>query len=358
MNEIIPIIIPAYEPDERLITLIHSLVDDDTVIIIVDDGSGLGFDGIFEKCKEILGNKGVILTHETNKGKGRALKTAFSYVVEAYPGALGVVTADSDGQHNKLAIASVKEALRCHPGSLVLGTRSFEGEGIPWKSVFGNKLTIKILSYVSGIKVSDTQTGLRGIPTEFLERLINVKGERFEFEMQMLIESLGRYPVIEVPIETIYDSQKNHQTHFDPLADSIKIYRIFANMFLKYVFSSLSSCVLDVLLFAVFCHFLEAFASAFYISISTVLSRVISAAYNYIINYKLVFRAEGNMAVSVWKYFLLAAAQMSLSALGVTAGVYVLPMLTEVVWKIVVDMLLFFISYHVQQKYIFHKSSC
>ncbi len=355
MNEIIPIIIPAYEPDERLITLIHSFVDDDTAIIIVDDGSGFRFDGIFEKCKEILGDRGVILTHKTNMGKGRALKTAFSYVLEAYPGALGVVTADSDGQHNKPAIDSVKEALRCHPSSLILGSRSFAGGGIPWKSMFGNKLTVKILSYVSGIKVSDTQTGLRGIPTEFLRRLLYVKGERFEFEMRMLIESLGRYPVIEVPIETIYDSQKNHQTHFNPIADSIKIYGIFANMFLKYILSALSSCVFDVLLFALFCYFLEAIHSAFYISIATALARVISATYNYIINYKLVFRSEGKMVVSAWKYFLLAVIQMGLSALGVTAGVYIMPVVTEVAWKIMVDTLLFFISYHVQQKYIFHK---
>ncbi len=236
MKEIIPIIIPAYEPDERLIELIHNLTQSEEQIVIVDDGSGSAYTSIFDKCRIALGNKGIILSHETNRGKGRALKTAFSFVLENYPDAVGIVTADSDGQHTQLAIASVKEELKKHPNALILGVRSFDGDGIPWKSVFGNKLTVKILSYVSGVRISDTQTGLRGIPKEFTRQLLEVKGERFEFETEMLVESAGEYPIIEIPIETIYDSKENHQTHFNPIVDSIKIYRIFGKILLKYIF--------------------------------------------------------------------------------------------------------------------------
>ena len=183
------------------------------------------------------------------------------------------MTADSDGQHNAIAIDSVKKALQSNPESLILGVRSFDGEGIPWKSVFGNKLTIKILSYVSGIKISDTQTGLRGIPKEFARKLLEVKGERFEFETEMLVESSGKFPIIEVPIETIYDSEENHQTHFNPIVDSIKIYRVFGKIFLKYVFSSVSPCFFDLLLFVVFSHFFREKNYQFYIVIATVLDR-------------------------------------------------------------------------------------
>lgn len=353
MNEIIPIIIPAYEPDDRLVTLIHNLADSMEPIIIVDDGSGAEYASIFEKCRQILDGKGVILTHECNKGKGRALKTAFSFVLKYYKEAVGVVTADSDGQHNKLAIDSVKKALQSNQDSLILGVRSFDGEGIPWKSVFGNKLTIKILSYISGIKISDTQTGLRGIPKEFVRQLLEVKGERFEFETEMLVESSGKYPIIEVPIETIYDSEENHQTHFNPIVDSIKIYRVFGKIFLRYMFSSFSACLLDLLLFIGCCYFFKEKNRQFYIAVSTILSRMISATYNYVINYKLVFYSKETVKKSSFKYCILAIVQMSLSAFFVTVGVSLLPMISEVIIKVVVDTILFFVSYHIQQKYVF-----
>lgn len=239
MNRIIPVIIPAYEPDERLILLLRNLINSEDLIIVVDDGSGSDYTAIFEECKSVLDEKGVILPHDLNKGKGRALKTAFSFVLEHYPNVVGVVTADSDGQHNKLAIDSVKGALRDHPNSLILGVRNFDGAGIPWKSRFGNKLTIRILAHITGISISDTQTGLRGIPKEFLEQLLRIKGERFEFETEMLVESSGKYPIVEIPIETIYDSEENHQTHFHPIIDLFKIYRVLGKIFLKYIASSL-----------------------------------------------------------------------------------------------------------------------
>lgn len=231
MNRIIPIIIPAYEPDRQLVELVRELVDDEDLIVIVDDGSGSDYVSIFEECSNILGDKGIVLTHDMNKGKGRAMKTAFSFVLEYYPEITGVVTADSDGQHNKMSIDSVKVELRENPESLILGVRCFDNDGIPWKSIFGNRLTVKTFQYISGIKVSDTQTGLRGIPKEYIRQLLNVKGERFEFETEMLIESLGKYPIIEVSISTIYDSEKNHKTHFQPILDSLKIYRVFGRIF-------------------------------------------------------------------------------------------------------------------------------
>lgn len=353
MNGKIPIIIPAYEPDERLIALVHDLSESGDMIIIVDDGSGLEYAPIFERCKEILGEKGIVLAHPVNRGKGRALKTAFSFLLKYCPNAAGAVTADSDGQHSKTAINSVREALQENPGFLVLGVRAFEGAGIPWKSMFGNKLTVKVLSYVAGIKVTDTQTGLRGIPRDFMRQLVEVKGERFEFETEMLVESAGCYPIMEVPIETIYDSEKNHQTHFDPIADSIRIYRIFGRMFLKYIFSSVSACVLDLLCFSIFCFFLKTENGLYYVSAATVLARIVSAAYNYMLNYKVVFHSRETVGKSAVRYFILAIIQMGFSALGVTVGVSVLPMMSEVVIKMIVDTVLFFISYCIQRKYVF-----
>ena len=355
MIQSIPIIIPAYEPNQRMIDLINDIKGTGSgTVIIVDDGSGPDYADLFSEAVKIIEPLGgTVLKHEHNRGKGRALKTAFSYVLEKYPNAAGAVTADSDGQHTVECINNVSQALMDNPGNLILGVRDFDSDNIPWKSEFGNKLTAKVLGYVSGIKVSDTQTGLRGIPLKFMESLLDVSGERFEFETRMLLESYGKYPIKEVPIKTIYDSETDHQTHFDPFIDSLKIYKILGERFLLYIFSSLSSSLLDLCLFSLFCYIFRPTNGAMYITISTVLARVISATYNYAINYKKVFRSEESIARSAVKYACLAIVQMACSAVLVTGGVWLLSMCPEVIIKVVVDTFLFFVSYKIQQKIIF-----
>ena len=176
----IPVVIPSYEPDERLITLLEDFrTQGIRNVIIVNDGSGEAYTEIFDRAQAILRDLGgTFLVHEVNRGKGRALKTAFEWVLENAPEAPGVVTADSDGQHTVDCIRAVMQRLREQPKALVLGVRTFDGENVPWKSAFGNKLTMKVLSYVSGVRVSDTQTGLRGIPRAFMRDLLDVPGER------------------------------------------------------------------------------------------------------------------------------------------------------------------------------------
>ena len=232
--------------------------------------------------------------------------------------------------------------------------RTFEGNDIPWKSRFGNVLTIRVLQYVSGLKISDTQTGLRGIPISFMGELIDVPGERFEFETRMLLQSCGKYDITEVSIKTVYDSKENHQTHFRPIIDSIKIYRILGFQFIKFIFASLSSSILDLVLFAVFCRLLG--HHRWYIAASTVAARVLSAAYNYVVNYRVVFRSNETLSRSAGKYIVLAICQMAASAVLVTLFVSLLPAVPEVIVKMVIDTGLFFISYHLQQKYIFQRS--
>ena len=351
----IPIVIPAYEPDERLIKLLEELkMNKLQPVIVVDDGSGEKYSDIFIQAERLVGDTGgVILHHAENRGKGRALKTAFSYVLEHFPHTVGCVTADSDGQHTVSCITRVGDVLQEHPENLILGARKFDCEDIPWKSRFGNTVTEKVFAYVAGLHISDTQTGLRGIPTVFMQRLLDVKGERFEFETQMLLESRNHYPILEVPIETIYESKENHQTHFRPLADSWKIYKILGKQFLRYIISSLSSSVIDIVLFAVFCAGLKGVFPVVYVAVATVLARVISATYNYLVNYKLVFTSEKKHTVSGVKYVVLAICQMALSAGLVTLGTWALQFVPEVVVKIVVDTLLFFVSYYIQQKYVF-----
>ena len=354
MNDKTPIIIPAYEPDERMILLIEDLVKaGQKKIIIVDDGSGEKYSGLFARAKELIAPEGTVISYSENKGKGGALKTAFSYVLKNMPGVTGTVTADSDGQHTVECIKSVEQKLLENPKSLVLGVRSFDKEGIPWKSEFGNKLTRKVLRYVSGIKVSDTQTGLRGIPLSFLPECLAIRENRFEYEMEVLLRTSGKIKITETPIKTVYDSKENHQTHFNPFVDSLKVYRVLCKRFFIFIFSSFSASIIDLTLFTLFCFLLKERFPEIYIIIATVLARIISACYNYAMNYKNVFQSKSKVSSSGSKYALLAVLQMSCSALMVNSGKIIMPFMPETVIKIVVDTLLFFVSYKIQQKFVY-----
>ena len=223
----IPIVIPSYEPDERLIELLDNLTDSGFEdILIVDDGSGMEYRHIFDEAEKKFDCK--ILRHHVNMGKGRALKDAFNYLLNNEKDMIGCITADSDGQHTARDIKKCMDIMILNKQSLVLGSRDFTDDNVPAKSMFGNQITRKIMKVLYGVDVSDTQTGLRGIPRDFMKVLVNVDGERFEFETNMLVATKKKCKIIEVPIETIYDSKDNHSTHFNPIKDSIRIYRIFA----------------------------------------------------------------------------------------------------------------------------------
>ena len=356
MTKTVPIVIPSYEPDERLISLLKDLKAAGIgPVIIVNDGSGTEYDEIFEQAEKLIEvSGGKYISYRPNKGKGRALKTAFSYIAENYPDALGCVTADSDGQHTPGCIASIIDALRKETDHLILGVRSFDGEDIPWKSRFGNNLTVKVFSYVSGVKVSDTQTGLRGIPFDFMKDMIDCKGERFEYETQMLLECAGRIKITEVPIKTVYDSKENHQTHFDPFKDSIRIYRILGKKFIKYIFASLTSFVIDIILFTLFNRLFKGMIpDAYLVQFSTICARIVSATYNYTVNYFMVFRSRAGKATSLIKYAALAFIQMQASAWSVAGICFLLPMVSKTLIKCIIDTILFVLSYSIQQRFVF-----
>lgn len=349
LNKKVPIIIPAYEPDEKMVALVENLKSAGfTEIIVVDDGSqGEGYQELFRKVQS-LGC--VVLHHAVNQGKGRALKTAFNYCLYFYLDAAGCVTIDSDGQHTVKDMTACMEKLMASPNSLVLGVRDFNQEGIPARSVFGNKTTSRVMKLLTGLSISDTQTGLRAIPASFMKELLFEKGERFEFETNMLLatKDSGR-EIVEVPIETIY-LEENKSSHFNPILDSIKIYTIF----LKFIISSLSSSIVDIVLFTVFLAMLGDFSWGVVsnIMLATVLARILSAVYNFVINYKVVFKSRKNAGGAVVKYACLAVLIMIASGFLVEQ-LYGLTSLPEVLIKIPVDVLLFLVSFWVQREFVY-----
>lgn len=347
----VPIIIPAYEPDEKLINLLDDLQNAElSPVIIVDDGSDENtFGDIFRAARENYG--AVVLRHAVNMGKGRALKNAFNYCLVEYTELVGVITADSDGQHTATDIKRVKADLLEYPDSLIMGCRNFDESGIPARSVFGNKTTSRVMGSLAGVSVTDTQTGLRAIPAEFMKYLLNEKGERFEFETNMLLATKTQgISIREVDIQTIY-IEENKSSHFHPIKDSIRIYAMFG----KFIISSLSSSLVDMLMFALFCRIFK-YAQGLpvgYIMLSTILARVISAAYNFTINYKVVFNGSGSRLFSAAKYAVLAVIIMLLSGYGVTYIHGYFSSSPELFVKIPVDCVLFLLSFWIQREFVY-----
>lgn len=230
MNDL-AIVIPSLDPDPRLPAYCRALRGlTDAPVLLVDDGSRPELRHVFDECTA-AGPDIRLVRHEENRGKGRALKTAFSGLLRTLPGLAGCVTADSDGQH------AAEDVLRCmrlmseNPGALVLGCRRFDGPDVPWRSRFGNKWSKTVFRLASGRRFDDTQTGLRGIPADFMRELLGFPGERFEFESEMLL-GLGRRPLVQFPIRTIYEGRNEH-SHFRPFADSAKILRIVLRSFFR-----------------------------------------------------------------------------------------------------------------------------
>lgn len=353
MNESVPVVIPAYEPDRRFLILSDTLKEYPFgPVIVVNDGSGEQYEPLFSEAKARMGKKMILLVHTENRGKGAALKTAFSYVEKNFPDATGVVTADADGQHRAEDIVKVAEHLLWQPDHLILGSRNLTGEEVPWKSRFGNRLTSRIFSFIAGVKIRDTQTGLRGIPMGMFDTFLKIPQDRFEFEMQMLLRC-DKEKIREVEIETIYESSGQHTTHFRPIADSIRVYRILLGQLCRYLVSSLSSSGIDLVLFALFSGLLQTVMPGAAIALATVLARICSASYNYLVNKKLVFKSSQRVTVSSVKYAVLAVVQMTLSAGLTTGGAALFPLLPVLVVKICVDVFLFFASYYVQRRFIF-----
>lgn len=359
MNEkLVPIIIPSYEPDERLIGLLEALKNAQLgPVIIVNDGSSEEFVYFFTQATKEYGV--TLLTHEVNKGKGRALKTAFSYCLENYENLAGCVTADSDGQHTPYDIKKCIDKLIEDPTKLVLGVRDFSGDNVPAKSQYGNNLTKKVFKALYKVYISDTQTGLRGISKEFMKMLLEVPGDRFEYETRMLIKAVEeKIDIFEIPIETVYDSKENHSSHFRPVVDSVKIYSIFVSSFIKFMIASLSSSIVDLIAFQIICILIKGGSISLsqgvgYVAVATVIARVISATYNYLVNYFFVFKSNKNHAASAIKYVILAIVQMSLSALLTTGLVALTHISPELIIKLPVDICLFFLSYKIQKKYVY-----
>jgi len=333
------VLIPAYQPDARLPRLILELhrADPSTKIVVVDDGSGQKFSDIFEASATAGAH---VISYEHNRGKGYALREGFTWIRDvAGDSPECVVTADADGQHTLNDIFRVGRTCT-DTGTSVLGVREFVGH-VPARSRIGNTATSALFWLATGWKLKDTQTGLRAFPVALLPALLEVQGDRYEYELRVLLHlAKFRHPVTQISIETIYEAG-NPTSHFRPLQDSA---RIWAPL-LKFAASSGVATVIDYVLVLV----LNALTGALFLPV--IAARVVSASVNFAMNRR-VFEATGvPLRRSALRYAALAVA--------VVAGSYtMLAVLTGIgipLWiaKIIADTTMYLVSYSAQSRYVF-----
>jgi len=354
----ISVVLPSLDPDEKLIRVVDGLLEYGfTHIILVNDGSKPEnlhyFTDLAQQHPEIT-----LLHHEVNKGKGAALKNAFRYFLENRPEGLGVVTVDGDDQHHPEDTRAC-----CHhmmeTGHTVLGCRDFNQEDVPARSSFGNKTTSMIFKVFVGMTISDTQTGLRAIPRSVLEKLVDVSGDRFEYETNMLLafKTYG-IPFDEVKIRTVY-IEENKSSHFRVIHDSWRIYKLILGHFFRYTVSSLASAVVDAALYALFTALFAGSLNGLALTAAAgIPARIISSLMNFFVNQKLVFCSTASTGRSMKRYFTLAVAQMAAQVL-LTEGSYILFSIGEsagglrTLIYVVVMTALYFFSYMIQQRWVF-----
>ncbi len=348
------VLIPALNPPKELYNYAKELVSNNNIdLIVINDGSKKEYKRLFNRVAKLPNT--VVLTHEVNRGKGRGLKTGFEYFVKNYKKSkvFGIVTADSDGQHLVKDILKVSKELGKIKGEgLILGTRNFNLDHVPFKSRNGNKITTTVFRLLYGKKINDTQTGLRGITYDFAKECIEIKGERFEYEINMLIKAVKeKIDIKEVEIETVYFNN-NSETHFNPVKDSIKIYKVMFKEFFKFSFSGITSAVLDLALFTLFYALLKNNVDkSIVILLPTIFARAFSSLYNYTLNKNLVFKSKAKNTMI--KYYILCVIQALASWLLVDNIFNSINIQFPTIVKVFVDVVLFLISYKIQQIWVF-----
>ncbi len=343
----VALLIPAYNPGVELPTLLEELLRRDTdhliqEIVIINDGSDFDHSAVFD-CLRTM-ERVTLITHDSNKGKGAALKSGFAHILANKTNIVSVVTADADGQHLPKDILKVAREGALTPDKLVLGVRILRKDA-PLRSLFGNWVTRIVTEFFTGLKVNDTQTGLRSWPITLTRQALSIEKNAYDFEMEALLRSrefLGEsLAVREVSIDTVYE-EGNKSSHFRPIWDSMRIYYVF----LRYCGAGLATAAIDNIIFIII----------FMISSNTLISQIISrscgALVSFILNYRAVFKSAEKKNTTLFKFIVLVVV-MGVVSYGLLKFISLEWGMDIILAKILAELILFVISFLIQRKYVF-----
>ena len=217
------IVVPTFNNDQSLAGVIQDLLSYTHNIIIVNDGSTDNTDQILKEHPQLE-----ILTFEQNRGKGSALREGFQLAEKL--GFEYAISIDSDGQHYPDDLAVFLNELESKtpsgPEILLVGDRNMGQDGIPGKSSTGNKFSNFWYLAVTGINLSDTQSGYRLYPLKIINP-IKIYTRKFEYEIEIIVKAAWRgVDVRNIPIKVLYP--ENRVTHFRPFLDISRIVTLYS----------------------------------------------------------------------------------------------------------------------------------
>jgi glycosyltransferase involved in cell wall biosynthesis len=351
------VVIPAYEPDDKLLGVLKDFTEQTAyAIVVVNDGSSDACRPVFDAVRSF--DRVTLLEHEVNKGKGAAMKTAFSYIAEHFPASESVMTVDADGQHLVSDALRVAGVLEQNPDTLVLGSRRFNGN-VPFKSRAGNAITRAVFRFCTGVRVYDTQTGLRAFSASRIPEMLALKGDRYEYEINQLIFcTKNRIPIVEEWIDTVY-IEENKSSHFNAVKDSFRIYKVLllGTSFIRFVGVSLTCFLIDLAMYWLSLAILGTLlpGSGLEIAISQAFARIVSASCNYFMNRHLVF-GGAHSRMSIPKFILLAGVLCGLQILLSLLAVSLLGESSKWFIIIPVQLIIYPVSYLLQRTFIFRNT--
>lgn len=362
----VAVLIPSYQPDQKLPPYVDALLDAGFgKVVIVDDGSGKAYDDLFGSLSRDADDGVQVLRYPANHGKGYALRHGMRYLQASCPQCKYILTADSDGQHTVEDVLRMAESLHALPDGLLLGTRDFALAHVPRKSRMGNRITTAVFRLLYGQRVPDTQTGLRGFPSTLLPRFLETKGDRYEYEMNQLIDcATDRIPLHFLPIETVYENN-NENSHFNPVKDSWRIYRVILARFFRFISASLLCFLVDYGIYLLLNNLFRAHVPSLEttvgimpvrfiarIGLAAGLARIVSSTLNFLLNRSYVFASRMRLGASFWRYAVTVVVIVCLSA-WLTSALHVWFGWNDNIIKMPIDLLLFFLSYYIQRRWVF-----
>ncbi len=350
------VLISSLNPDRQLTEFVDGLIKAGfRKIIIVNDGSDPETEKHMRRCEKF--SECVVIAHEKNLGKGCALRTGMKYYIDNPEGFDGIVTCDCDGQHSVNDAVKIAQMMQYKDNALFLGARDFSLESVPRRCKYGNCITRKVMSILYKTSITDTQTGLRGIPNKLIERFIKLPGKRFDFEMNTLIECIQNdIEIIETPIETIYiDENKN--SHFRAFKDSVRVYWPMCGKLVKFLLSAFGCYCVELIVFTLLTKYAFKNFDAGMTFLPQAISKVFSCTGNFIINKHTVFKNKGSLKDSLARYILTLVMLVVLSstAMSMIMELFNIEMnnTSILLVKVLTDFFCMVLNFTLQRKWVF-----
>lgn len=328
MNSEMVILMPVYNPNERIINYVKKLKENNYQVVLINDGSKSEYHSLFEKmvhdCK--------IISYPLFKGKGYAIKKGIHYIKEHLQDKKGIIILENE--YDLMYINHIRTVINKNSQKMCVVHHK------------GKRFLTKLFSMIYNKEFIDVDSELFGFSMNYLDQMMAV--DENCYEVQSLIQSVqNNQEIEEIQLE-------NKQQPFHLKNKTIQVlYVIFLHL-IRFVSSSIISSVIDVLLAWILLDVLKIWMTNDFwrIALSSLIARVLSTIVNYVINKKYVFKGKASSKQTAIRFLILTIIITILSTLFVYVASS-LHIMSEKLAKPVGDLLLFLLSYSAQTKWVF-----